>query len=103
MVEAGESEYSGILKTANLLIFRNAKNAENGKIAPHWNVSGTRDFQPAVQFCEEFASPISTSYTRVTFTCRPNFPEPRFWIVSRSATKCSECAGCERQMSLAIT
>jgi hypothetical protein len=33
------------LKTGNLLIFRNAKNAEHGKIAPNWNVSGTRDFQ----------------------------------------------------------
>jgi hypothetical protein len=28
----------------NLLIFRDAQNAENGKIAPNWNVSGTRDF-----------------------------------------------------------
>ncbi len=39
-----ESEYSGVLKTRNLLIFRDAKNAENGKIAPNWNVSGTWDF-----------------------------------------------------------
>jgi hypothetical protein len=39
-----ESEYSEILKTRNLLIFRDAKNAKNGKIAPNWNVSGTRDF-----------------------------------------------------------
>jgi len=29
------------------LIFRDAQNVENGKIAPNWNVSGTRDFQPA--------------------------------------------------------
>jgi hypothetical protein len=42
------------LKTRNLLIFRDAKNAENGKIAVNWNVSGTRDFQPAVQFCGKF-------------------------------------------------
>jgi hypothetical protein len=35
------------LKTRNLLIFRDAQNVENGKIAPNWNVSGTRDFQPA--------------------------------------------------------
>jgi hypothetical protein len=53
MVEAGESEYSRLLKTRkllktrNLLIFRDAQNVENGKIAPNWNVSGTRDFQPA--------------------------------------------------------
>jgi hypothetical protein len=47
VVEAGESEYSGLLKTRNLLIFRDAQNAENDKIAPNWNVSGTRDFQPA--------------------------------------------------------
>ena len=44
MLEVGESEYSAVLKTRNLLIFRNAKNAKNGKIAPNWNVSGTRDF-----------------------------------------------------------
>jgi len=47
MVEAGESEYRAVLKTRNLLIFRDAQNVENGKIAPNWNVSGTRDFQPA--------------------------------------------------------
>src|SRR6267378_4495264 len=67
----GESEYSGLLKTLNLLIFRDAKNAEHGRIAANWNVSGTRDFQPAVQICEEFTSPLSTSYPRVTFACRP--------------------------------
>jgi hypothetical protein len=33
-----------LLKTRNLLIFRDAKNAENCQIAPNWNVSGTRDF-----------------------------------------------------------
>jgi hypothetical protein len=37
------------LKTRNLLIFRDAKNAKNGKIAPNWNVSGTRDFSFAEQ------------------------------------------------------
>jgi hypothetical protein len=68
-------EYSDLLKTRNLLIFRDAKNAEHAKIAPNWNVSGTRDFQPAVQFREEITSPMSTSYARVTFVCRPNFPE----------------------------
>jgi len=78
MVEAGESEYLEVLKTRNLLIFRDAKNAEHGKIAPNWNVSGTRDCQSAVQICEEFTSPLSTSYSRVTFACRPNFPEGRF-------------------------
>jgi hypothetical protein len=51
-MEAGESEYSGLLKTRNLLIFRDAKNAEHGKIAPNWNVSGTRDFHFSYQFCE---------------------------------------------------
>jgi hypothetical protein len=49
----GESEYSPVLKTRNLLIFPYAKNAEHDKIAPNWNVTGTRDFQPAGQFCEE--------------------------------------------------
>jgi hypothetical protein len=43
MVEAGESEYSQLLKTRKL-IFRDAKNADHGKIAANWNVSGTRDF-----------------------------------------------------------
>jgi hypothetical protein len=41
----GELEYSEVLKTRNLLIFRPAKNAEYGKMAPNWNVSGTRDFR----------------------------------------------------------
>lgn len=44
MVEAGESEYSAVFKTRNLLIFRVAQNAENCKITPNWNVSGTRNF-----------------------------------------------------------
>jgi hypothetical protein len=36
-----ESEYPGLLKTHKLLVFRDAKNAEHGRIAPNWNVSGT--------------------------------------------------------------
>jgi hypothetical protein len=55
MVEAGGVGIFRLLKTRNLLIFRDAKNAEHGKIAPNWNVSGTRDFQPAVQFWEDFS------------------------------------------------
>jgi hypothetical protein len=39
-----DSEYPRALKTRNLLIFRNSKNAEHGKIASNWNVSGTRIF-----------------------------------------------------------
>jgi hypothetical protein len=35
MVEAGESEYLGSLKTRKLLIFLDAQNAENGEIAPN--------------------------------------------------------------------
>ena len=38
----GESEYPQVLKTRNLLIFRDARNAENYQIAPNWNVSGTQ-------------------------------------------------------------
>jgi hypothetical protein len=34
----------GLLKTRNLLIFQDAKNVQNFKIAPNWNVSGTRIF-----------------------------------------------------------
>jgi hypothetical protein len=49
MVEAGESEYSWVLKTHNLLTFRDGQNAENGKIAPNWNVSGTPDLSFAKQ------------------------------------------------------
>src|SRR5213594_748126 len=41
MVKVGESECSGVLKTCKLLIFRHAKNTENGEIAANWNVSGT--------------------------------------------------------------
>jgi hypothetical protein len=32
-----------VLKTRNLLVFRDAKNAEHGKIATNWNVTGTRE------------------------------------------------------------
>ena len=31
-----------------------AKNAEDGQIAPNWNVSGKRDSQFSCQFCEVF-------------------------------------------------
>jgi hypothetical protein len=43
MVPAGGNRniQPGLLKTHKLLIFRDAKNAEHGKIAPNWNVSGT--------------------------------------------------------------
>jgi hypothetical protein len=51
----GESEYLWLLKTRNLLIFRHAKNAENGKIALNWNVSGTRLFSLELpEFSERF-------------------------------------------------
>ena len=42
MLKAGESEYSAVLKTRKLLIFRDAINAENGKLRPTANVSRTR-------------------------------------------------------------
>jgi hypothetical protein len=51
MVEAGESEYSRVLKIRKELISRDTKNAENGKIAANWNVSGTRDFSFAKRNC----------------------------------------------------
>jgi hypothetical protein len=35
-VEAGESEYSDLLKTGNLLILRVAKSARIAEIAPNW-------------------------------------------------------------------
>jgi len=73
MVEAGESEYSGVLKTRKLLIFRNAKNAENCQIASSWNVSGTWDFQPANEFLEEDRySPATASSFQLTLArCLP--------------------------------
>jgi hypothetical protein len=40
MAEAGESEYSAILKIRMLLIFREAENAKSDKMAANWNVSG---------------------------------------------------------------
>jgi hypothetical protein len=44
MVEAGGVGIFRVLKTRKLLIFRHAKNAEPGKIAANWTVSGTRFF-----------------------------------------------------------
>lgn len=54
LVEAGESEYSRVLKTRKLLIFRDAQNAVASEIAPNWNVSGTRVFSAAASFAESF-------------------------------------------------
>jgi len=54
MVPAGGIGIFMPIENMQLLIFRNAKNAEHGKIAPNWNVSGTRDFQFSCQFCEVF-------------------------------------------------
>jgi len=55
MVPAGGIGIFMPIENMQLLIFRNAKNAEHGKIAPNWNVSGTRDFQFSCQFCEVFS------------------------------------------------
>jgi hypothetical protein len=50
MVEAGESEYSWPWKTRKLsYLKRVAQNAEHDKIAPNWNVTGTRVF-PIAKF-----------------------------------------------------
>ena len=70
-----------VLKTRKLLILRDARNAENGKIAANWNVSGTRAFQPARQFREkDLPSPATASSFQVPFArCLP--PNP-FLIVS---------------------
>ena len=38
----GESKQIVVLKTRNLLIFRDAQNAKNSKNAANWNVSGTQ-------------------------------------------------------------
>jgi hypothetical protein len=60
MVEAGESKQIVVLKTRNLLIFRDAQNAKNSKNAANWNVSGT---QPqAARTIRWSTCPISASY-----------------------------------------
>jgi hypothetical protein len=51
----GESKYLMVLQACKLLIFRDAKEVENGKIALNWNVSGTRTFQPADFACSTTA------------------------------------------------
>jgi hypothetical protein len=44
MVEAGESEYSGLLKIRKLQKNRPAQIAQYCKTGTNWNVSGTRDY-----------------------------------------------------------
>ena len=56
----GESEYSDLLKTRKLLILRDAKNAENGKIASNWNVSGTRLFRWPISIFESGLPSVSS-------------------------------------------
>ena len=80
MVE--ESECSGVLKTCKLLIFRHAKNAEHGEIAPNWNVSGTRTFQSAGQFCKEHLSGNCVILPSGFGSLPPNFPESRLWATT---------------------
>jgi hypothetical protein len=56
----GESEQIVVLKTRNLLIFRDAQNAKNSKNAANWNVSGT---QPQAARTSRWSTcPISASY-----------------------------------------
>ena len=83
LVEAGESEYLGLLKTRNLLIFRDAKNAEHGKIAPNWNVSGTQGFQSAGQFVRNIFFLGNCLILPSDFcSLPPNFPESRLWTTT---------------------
>ena len=66
MVEEGESEYLGVLKTRKLLFFRDGQNAENGKIAVNWNVSGTRGIRLSERFSvEELISRASRLHSQV--------------------------------------
>src|SRR5215470_4447400 len=64
MVEAGgESEYSGLLKTQNLLKNRDAKNAQSSKMALYWNVAGTRDFRlSAGLWSKKLRSPLAACF-----------------------------------------
>jgi len=50
----GESEYSGLLKTRNLLKNPDAQNALVSEIAPNWNVSGTRVFRCNTRILDSF-------------------------------------------------
>jgi hypothetical protein len=50
ILQAGEWEYSRVLKTRNLLKNRDARNSENSEIASSWNVSGTRAFVVTPEF-----------------------------------------------------
>jgi hypothetical protein len=75
MVEAGESEYSGVLKTGNLLNFRDAQNERIGEIAPNWNVLGTRDSCLSVKFRSALPivfSPLNRVQTFVVSVHRPH-------------------------------
>jgi len=57
-------EYSSLLKTDNLLIFRGARNATKSGIALNWNVSGTRGLGQRSQF------PAREKGIRERFLCR---------------------------------
>jgi hypothetical protein len=61
----GESEYSAVLKTRNLLIFRDAQNAENGKMVLNWNLSGTRKFSFPGELRTTYVADQNRSKTRL--------------------------------------
>jgi hypothetical protein len=65
-MDAGESKSPAVLKTRNLLIFREAQSAENGEIVPNWNVSGTRDFSFAKRNAGYRVTFVSELSTRVS-------------------------------------
>jgi hypothetical protein len=47
MVKAGGVGIFSAIENTELIDFSRRSNVENGKIVPNWNVSETRDFQPA--------------------------------------------------------
>jgi len=95
-------EYSGVLKTRNLLILRPAKNAVYDKIAPNWNVSGTRKKS---DFKKESSTSTSRSIRRAvgsSSSCGRRFiySTPKFLIFDRDATYGRELPAAVRSMEI---
>lgn len=78
MVEGVERSWAQ--KTRNLLKKLDAKNAEIAKIAPNWNVSGTR------RFCSSELRKVH--YRRAAAGAkRPVMLVPRFYLQKRKANR----------------
>jgi len=83
----GELEYSEALKTRILLIFRDAKNAENGRIAATWNVSGTRLISRPTRIFDSMGAifPLSNEKSFPSTMCARNLRVPRCSLPSTNS------------------